>query len=105
MLHINVVGGCHQTGDCLWWKGADSPSYPEEFDKDMEHPIRDLSQSLPRSNEDGVFSYCFADINVLSEELGVPWKLKKDFHFTSFTAHYTGILWHLNIHMLLLPSD
>ncbi len=105
VLHINAAGGCHQTGDCLWWKGADSPSYPEEFDEDMERPIRDLSQSLPCSNEDGVFSYCFADINALSEELGVPWKLKKDFHFTSFAARYTGILWHLDVRTLLLPSD
>lgn len=46
---------------------------PEEFDKDMSAPIKDLSNALPWLEHDAKFTYCLDDINKLSDELGIPW--------------------------------
>ena len=64
----------------------------EEFTEDMAFPIQDLSRASPRSLMDSQFSYCMADIDSLSDKLGIPWERAKDVPFSS-SIPYIGFLW------------
>jgi hypothetical protein len=96
---ITENGGEIHDGGHLWFKGAIMPDdRPEEFDEDSSFTFRDLSQasrrlvffSLPallhaipplkfcRSHTDEQFTYCMADIDALSDNLGIPWEADKD---------------------------
>ena len=54
---------------------------PEEFDEDMSFPLLDLSDTSPRSNNDAQFTYTDADIDRVSDELGIPWENSKTVPF------------------------
>jgi len=68
-------GGEHHDRGKLWFRGATMPDgHAEEFDEDCSTPIRDLSNRTPRSFEDARYTYTFADIDNISDELGIPWE-------------------------------
>lgn len=64
----------------------------EEFDEDCRFPIIDLSGSSPRSLQDHLFSYNFADIDAASDDLGTPWEILKDSPF-DYSNPYIGFIW------------
>ena len=70
----------------------------------MATPIRDLSQSSPRSATDARFSYCFSDIDNLSGELGIPWEPSKDVPFAAVIP-YIGFLWDIETKMVSIPDS
>jgi hypothetical protein len=75
----------------------------EEFDEDASFPICDLSSLSPRSLEDSAFSFCMADIDRLSNELGIPWETSKDIPF-GFEVPFIGFLWNLADSTVSIPA-
>lgn len=98
-------GGLVISGGRKWYKGATMPNgSAEEFDEDTRFPIQDLSQRSPRSKEDETFSYCTADIDALSSEMGIPWEPAKDIPFCS-TPPFTGFIWNLDERTVDLSTE
>ena len=91
--HSNIMhsGQCH-TGSHIWYSGTTLPSGKnEEFSEDCGTPIKDLSGASLRSGEDASFSYCIADIDEISQDLGIPWEISKDQPFADSTI-YIGFI-------------
>ncbi|GBE89618.1 hypothetical protein SCP_1602810 [Sparassis crispa] len=87
--------GQHHNGGHIWYGGQTfDDSTLEEFDDDCQFPIKDLSALSPRSEADKAYTYCFADIDRLSENLGFPWECSKDTLFASVSV-YIGLSWDL----------
>jgi hypothetical protein len=93
---ISQQGGCKQDGGRLWYRGKNLPDgSPEEFDEDCNFPFRDLAGASPHSAEDRMFSYTDADIDALSEDLGIRWEPSKSVPFGS-EVPYLGFCWDLH---------
>ena len=76
----------------------------EEFDEDMAAPIRDLANTSSRSPYDASFTYADVDIDLLSEELGIPWESSKTIPF-SVVVPYLGFLWDLDARTVAVPTE
>ncbi|SJL08045.1 uncharacterized protein ARMOST_11404 [Armillaria ostoyae] len=102
---ISLEDGQQQSGGRLWWKGALLPDgHFEEFDEDCAFPIRDHSRDSSHDPIDAMFTYNFKDINTISQDLGIPWKLKKDIPFSS-SFLFTGLLWNLQTRSISLSPE
>ena len=77
---------------------------PEEFDKDMVAPLCDLTNASTRHPDDASFTYADVDIDLLSEELSIPWELSKMIPF-SMVVTYLGFLWDLNARTVAVPTE
>jgi len=98
-------GGLLTNGGRRWYRGSDMlDGHVEEFDEDSSFLIQDLSNSSPRSPEDALFTYCFADIDKLSKILGIPWEPAKDIFFSS-RAPFIGFLWDLATRTVSIPES
>lgn len=98
-------GGLLVEGGRKWYRGSTMPDgRVEEYDEDCSFDIEDLSTRSPRSAEDALFTYCFADINQLSEILGIPWELAKDIYFSS-RAPFVGFLWDIPTRTISIPEN
>ena len=87
--------GQRHTGSRIWYSGATLPNgTTEEFSESCIFPIRNLSDTSSRSEEDAHFSYCIADIDQISCDLGIPWETSKDQPFADSTI-YIGFTWDL----------
>jgi len=101
---IEKNGGEHHDGGRLWFKGATMPDDRiEEFDENCSTPILDLSNRTPRSSEDTRYSYSFADIDDISDQLGIPWEREKDIPFGT-EAPFIGFLWNLKDQTVSIPE-
>ena len=101
---ISANGGRIRTGGRLWYRGAEMPDgLPEEFDEDASFPVLDLSQTSPRSPADAEFSHCLADIDALSQVLGIPWESSKDIPFGTLVP-YIGFTWDLVALTVSIPD-
>ena len=97
-------GGQTQSGNRLWYPGETlSNDAFAEFDEDASFPIRDLSFSLIRPTADMSFTYCDADIDVLSEKLGIPWEGSKTIPFNA-SVPYLGFEWNLSTHTVSITE-
>ena len=67
---------------------------PEEFDEDMTTPLCDLSSTSKCPATDEIFAYADADIDHISEMLGIPWESSKTIPF-GFVVPYLGFIWDL----------
>jgi hypothetical protein len=76
----------------------------EEFDDDFEFPIQDLSSTSPCSADDMQYTYCFADINAVTDPLGYSWALEKDIPFGN-TPVYFGFEWNLSDKEVSIPRS
>jgi hypothetical protein len=95
-------GGCQQEGGRLWYRGNDLPDgSPSEFDEDCSVPFKDLAEIFPRSAEDELFSYADADIDALSDRLGIRWEASKAVPFGT-EIPFLGFLWNLNTRTVCL---
>lgn len=89
------IAGPHHIGGRIWYSGALLPDDSrEEFTEPCEFPLQDLSGQSTRSAEDALYTYCFADVDALSADLGYIWNLDKDVPFST-TVPFTGFEWHL----------
>lgn len=97
---IEANGGRRQDGSRLWYAGTTLPDGRiEEFDNDCKFPLQDLSSRSSRSPMDARFSYCMADIDELSEELGLLWGKDKDISFRPLCP-FTGLEWDIERRMV-----
>jgi hypothetical protein len=92
---IMLNGGRHQSGSRFWYQGENMPNdSPAEFDEDAGCPFADYSALPDRSDLDSLFTYCDADIDNISGQLGIPWEPSKTIPFAS-TVPYLGFDWNL----------
>ena len=97
-------GGVQVTDGRRWYPGSRFPDGRlAEFDEDMVFPVLDLSQQSPRSDADAQFSYATVDIDVLCDDLGIPWQAEKTTPWAS-SFIFTGLLWDLNAKTVTLPE-
>ena len=73
----------------------------EEFNEDCSIPIEDLSNRSHRSKEDIPFTYNIADIDTISNVLGILWEVSKDQPFASATT-YIGFIWDIAQHTVAI---
>ena len=66
----------------------------QEFTKDCKFQCADLSRASDRLAQDLEYGYNFDDIDLISEELGIPWEKTKDSPFAD-SAIYLGFVWDL----------
>jgi hypothetical protein len=76
----------------------------EEFDEDMASPLRDLSSASPRSLRDQQFTYYMADVEQISNELGILWEPEKDIAFSTVFP-FIGFLWNLQDKTVSIPQS
>jgi hypothetical protein len=85
-----------QSGSRLWYYGENMPDdLPAEFDEDTSCALRDWSFDSAHSGLDSVFSYCNADIDALSEQLGIPWESSKTIPFSNVVP-VLGFQWNIS---------
>ena len=93
---IHTHGGRQQEGGRIWFRGKNLPDdHPEEFDEDCSMPFQNLAGPLPRNSEDEPFTYTDADIDAISESLGIRWEPSKATPFGS-EVPYLGFCWDLH---------
>ena len=98
-------GGRIHEASRIWYKGNTMPDgRPEEFDEDMVAPLCDLTNASTRHPDDTSFTYADVDIDLLSEELGIPWESSKTIPF-SMVVPYLGFLWDLNARTVAVPTE
>ena len=89
-------GGRLQSGSRFWYQGESlQDGSPAEFDEDAACPIADYSSLPNRSEVDSSFSYCDADIDHISGQLGIPWEPSKTIPFSS-SVPFLGFDWNLS---------
>jgi len=77
---------------------------PEEFDKNMATPLRDLSHTSACSPNDALYTYTDNDIDDLSERLGIPWEVSKSIPFGSVVP-YLSFIWDLDTRTVAVPAE
>ena len=77
---------------------------PVEFDEDAASPIIDYSHLPGRSTQDSLFTYCDADIDHISGQLGIPWEPSKTVLFSSIIP-YLGFEWNLSERMVAIMEN
>ena len=98
-------GGRIHEGSRIWYKGDTMPDgRPEEFDEDMATPLCDFSHASARSPDDAIFTYADQDIDLLSDELGIPWETSKTIPFRSIVP-YLGFVWDLDARSVAIPAE
>jgi hypothetical protein len=99
---IALQGGVRQDGGRLWFRGKTLPDgSPEQFDEDCSATLQDLAWRSLRSTEDKAFAYADADIDELSQCLGICWEPSKSVPF-GLEIPYLGFLWNLNARTVCL---
>jgi hypothetical protein len=99
-----ISRGEHRNGGRIWFGGREfDDGTLEEFDEDCAFPCRDLSELSARSAEDALYTYNFRDIDVISQELGIPWEISKDMPFASATT-YIGFDWNIETYQVSLGA-
>ncbi|PPQ84440.1 hypothetical protein CVT24_009819 [Panaeolus cyanescens] len=99
------TSGPRKHGGRIWYgEGNLADGAAFELFEDCSFPLRDLSGSSPRSDDDRLFCYNMDDVNRLSDELGIPWKLSKDVPF-GYAAQYFGLQWDLQERTVSLPPE
>jgi len=92
---IQANGGPLQDGGRIWFKGqclADGTH--EEFAKDCHFPIQEMTTTSG-------FAFSFKHINVISDQLGIPWEPTKDTPFSSKST-FMGFEWDLENKTVML---
>ena len=79
---------------------------PVKFDEDASSVLRDLAPGSAHSDTDTSFSYCDADIDALSECLGIPipWEPSKTIPFTEVVP-FLGFRWNLSSKTVEIPNE
>jgi hypothetical protein len=103
--HIVTNGGRLQDGSRYWFQGETMPDgHVMEFDEDAGLPFQDLSAASPRSEHEALFTYNDADIDHLSDILGIPWENSKAIPF-SHMVPYLGFTWNIQTRTVAIPSE
>ena len=93
---ILAHGARRHEGSRIWYGEKYLPSgLAEEFDEDCSTDIIDLANTCPCTPEEQGFTYAEADIDQLSERLGIRWESSKSVPFST-EVPYLGFLWNLH---------
>ena len=76
----------------------------EEFDEDMAAPLCNFANTSACSPDDASFTYADVDIDLLSEELGIPWESSKMILF-AMVVPYLSFLWDLDACTVAVPTE
>ena len=102
---IQTHEGHMQKGSRWWYGGKALPSGPaKEFDEDCSAPLQDLAESSPQSHQDQNFAYADADIDKLSDRLGIKWQASKSVPFGE-EVPYLGFQWNLQSRKVYLTDE
>ena len=100
----NRISASFSKGGRTWFNGERLPDNSlEEFVEDFAFDIHNLSATSPRSSEDALYTYCFADIDSFSEDVGYIWNLDKDSPFGR-SVTYIGFDWDLETETVRIPE-
>jgi hypothetical protein len=100
---ILTNGGRLQDRSRFWYQGETMPDgQTMEFDKDAGTPMQDLSSLSSQSPEEALFTYNDADIDSLSDALGIPWEASKTIPF-GHSVQYLGFTWDLQARTVAVP--
>ena len=78
--------------------------HSEEYNEDMVFPLRDFSNTSTCSPTDALYTYADTDIDLISEELGIPWESSKTIPF-AMVIPYLGFLWDLDTHTVAILTE
>lgn len=82
---IAAGGGEHHTGGRIWYGGLQLPDGRiEEYDDDMTKSLQSFARTSQRPTCDQDFAYNMADIDLISQQLGLPWETSKDIPVTFY---------------------
>ena len=70
----------------------------------MAAPLCNLTKASTHHPDNTSFNYADVDIDLLSEELSIPWELSKMIPF-SMVVPYRGFLWDLNACTVAVPTE
>ena len=70
----------------------------------MFFPLLDLSNTSPHPDFDALFTYADADIDRVSDELGIPWEHSKTVPFSNVIP-YLGFVWNLTMRTVKVPLE
>ena len=102
---ISKHGGRTHEGSRIWYRGDTMPDgCSEEYDEDMVFPLHDFSNTSTCSPTDVFYTYADTDIDLISEELSIPWESSKTIPFATVVP-YLGFLWDLDTHTVAIPTE
>ncbi|KAJ3504587.1 hypothetical protein NLJ89_g7862 [Agrocybe chaxingu] len=86
----------NHSGGRIWFGGTVLPDGAIfEMVEDCSFPLQDFCTKSRDASTDGDYTYSLADIDRLSERLGIPWEASKDVPFGS-SPPYIGLIWDLD---------
>ena len=98
-------GGQVQSGSRYWYRGETmSNNSSAEFDEDAGNLIWNYANTSMCSTNDMAFTYCSADIDIISEKLGIPWESSKTIPFGN-SIPYLGFDWNLSSCIVLVTAS
>jgi len=98
---IKKNGGRRCDGSRIWFCGGEMEGgYLSEFDEDNSNDLRDLSCAT----SDSQLCYSDADIDRVSDVLGIPWEPSKTIPFSPVVP-YLGFNWDLDAKIVALPDS
>jgi hypothetical protein len=101
---IQNNGGRIHDGSRIWYRGKVMPNGKhEEFDEDCSASLQDRSSATIRAPIDHDYSYSDADIDSVSDHLGIVWESSKTVPF-SVSIPYLGFTWDLDTHTVAVPE-
>ena len=106
-LHRQIIanGARHHDRGRWWYHAGHLPDGRIiECDEDMSFPIKDLSDTSPRSETEAQFTYGMQDIDNVAAQLGIPWEKSKDVPFGT-VFRYIGLEWNIAQRTVSLPND
>ena len=106
-LHAEITqnGARHHNGGRWWYHAGHLPDGRIiECDEDMAFPLKDLSNTSPRSAYEASFTYGMEDIDRIAAQMGIPWEKSKDIPFGT-VIHYIGLEWDIAQRTVALPHD
>jgi hypothetical protein len=102
---IRTTGGTHKKGAQRWWTGGTTPSgQVEEFGKDMQYAICDLSNTAPHSEHNKLFTYMLSDYKTVAKELGMVLNPPKRLEFAPRTK-FIGLEWEIQQRTIALLAQ
>jgi hypothetical protein len=95
---------CRERGS-RWWEGAKhDDGTVDAYVEDLAFDVRNLSDATERSDHDAQFSYCMADIDTITDPLGIVWGEGKTLPFASANL-YLGFLWDVQRRTVAVPLE
>jgi hypothetical protein len=95
----------HHLRGCRWWEGTTHDDGSDDiYAEDLGFDVVDVSGSSTRSDHDASFAYNMADIDAVTDPLGIVWGASKTLPFAPANI-YLGFLWNVQLRTVAVPPD